>query len=84
MLDTAPPSLLTMPPALEDTLVRPSDALDVACEVFGLTEPVASGMVDALRRPARRAANGECRSTARDAAKDIVKTGAEGRCRRRL
>jgi ABC-type transporter Mla subunit MlaD len=54
------------------TLERPSDALDDAWAALSFTAPAASDVVDALRRPARRTANVDCRSTARDAARDIV------------
>lgn len=60
-----------------ETLVRPSDALDEACAAFSFTAPAASDVVEALRMPARRTANVDCRNTARDAARDIVKS-AEG------
>lgn len=56
------------------TLERPSEALDDACAAFSFTTPVASAVVEALRMPARRTANVDCRSTARDAARDIVKS----------
>jgi hypothetical protein len=55
------------------TLVRPSDALDCACDAFSFTAPAASDVVEALRSPARRTVNVDCRSTARDAARDIVR-----------
>jgi hypothetical protein len=61
-------------PAELETLVRPSDALDEACAALSFTAPAASDVVEALRRPARRTANVDCRSTARDAARDIVKS----------
>jgi hypothetical protein len=62
-----------------ETLVSPSDALDDACAALSFTAPAASDVVEALRTPARRTANVDCRSTARDAANDIVKsvTGVE-------
>jgi hypothetical protein len=56
------------------TLVRPSDALDEACAALSFTAAVASDVVEALRRPARRTANVDCRNTARDAARDIVRS----------
>ena len=65
------------------TLVRPSDALDEASAAFSFTAPAASDVVEALRMPARRTVKVDCRSTARDAAKDIVRAMGEGwrRCR---
>jgi hypothetical protein len=56
------------------TLVRPSDALDEACAALSFTAPAASEVVEALRMPARRTANVDCRNTARDAARDIVES----------
>jgi hypothetical protein len=61
--------------ALDDTLERPSDALDAASDAFSFA---ASVVDEALRMPARRTANCDCRSTTRDAAADIV-TGVRGR-----
>lgn len=55
------------------TLVRPSDALDEASAAFSFTAPAASEVVEALRSPARRAATLDCRATARDTAKDILR-----------
>jgi hypothetical protein len=57
------------------TLLSPSDALDEASDAFSFTAPAASDVLEALRRPARRTANVDCRSTARDAARDIVRAG---------
>jgi hypothetical protein len=66
------------------TLVRPSDAFDEAFDAVSFTVLVASAVVEALRMPARRTANVDCRSTARDAARDILMLikGAEMGCRR--
>ncbi|KAJ8111194.1 hypothetical protein OPT61_g6158 [Boeremia exigua] len=64
------------------TLVRPSDALDWTLEAtspaFSLAAPAASDVVEALRRPARRMANRDWRTSARDAAKDIVMVRRRG------
>lgn len=56
------------------TLVSPSDALDDAWAAFSFTAPPASDVVEALRSPERRTAKVDCRSTARDAARDIVRS----------
>jgi hypothetical protein len=56
------------------TLESPSDALDEAWAALSFTAPAASDVVEALRRPARRTANVDCRNTARDAARDIVRS----------
>lgn len=71
---TAEPTFNAAAPALEVTLERPSDALDEASDAFSFA---ASVVDEALRTPARRTVNLDCRSTARDAAADIV-TGYEG------
>jgi len=63
--------------AFEDASDAFDDALVDASAAFSFTAPVASEVVDALRRPARRTAKVECRSTWRDAARDIV-TGSGG------
>jgi hypothetical protein len=72
-------ALLTVPAALEAaelaelvTLVRPSDALEEASAAFSFAAPATSDVVEALRMPARRMANRDWRTTARDTAKDIV------------
>jgi hypothetical protein len=70
----ASPAFDTAELAELETLVRPSDALDVACAALSFTAPAASDVVEALRMPARRTANVDCRNTARDAARDIVKS----------
>jgi hypothetical protein len=54
------------------TLDRPSDALDDTSAAFSLAAPAACDVVEALRRPARRTANCDWRTTARDATKDMV------------
>lgn len=54
------------------TLERPSDAFDEAWAAVSFTAPAASAVVEALRRPARRTASWECRTTARDAARDML------------
>jgi hypothetical protein len=68
------PTLETAEPAELVTLVRPSDALDWACCAVSFTAPAASDVLEALRTPARRTANVDCRSTARDAARDMVRS----------
>lgn len=84
-MPTSPPACALVAPAASPTLdaaelaelctlERPSDALDDACAAFSFTTPVASAVVEALRMPARRTANVDCRNTARDAARDIVKS----------
>ena len=72
-------ALLTAEPALDaaelaelETLVRPSDAFDCAFDAVSFTVLVASAVVEALRMPARRTANVDCRMTARDAARDML------------
>jgi len=64
------------------TLVRPSDALDwtleAASPAFSFAAPAASEVVEALRRPARRTANRDWRTSARDTAKDIVMVRRRG------
>jgi len=72
-------ALLAAEPALDAaelaelvTLVRPSDAFDCALDAVSFTALVASAVVEALRMPARRTANVDCRNTARDVARDIL------------
>jgi hypothetical protein len=65
----ADPILDTVAEALEETLERPSDALDWTSDAFSFA---ASVVDEALRTPARRTAKRDCRSTTRDAAADIV------------
>lgn len=72
-------ALLTAEPALDAaelaelvTLVRPSEAFDCAFDAVSFTALVASAVVEALRMPARRTANVDCRNTARDAARDML------------
>src|SRR5690348_6114676 len=77
---SAPPALESAFPADEVTLLRPSDALDWSSLAFCLAASAASEVDEALRMPARRTANVECRSTARDAARDIMRDG-RGDCR---
>lgn len=64
------------------TLVRPSDALDwtleAASPAFSFAAPAASDVVEALRMPARRTANRDWRTSARDAAKDMVMVRRRG------
>lgn len=64
------------------TLVRPSDALDwtldEASAAFSFAAPAASDVFEALRTPARRMANRDWRTTARDTAKDIVMVRRRG------
>ena len=73
---------LAAEPAELLTLVRPSDALDwtleAASPAFSFAAPAASEVVDALRMPARRTANRDWRTTARDTAKDIVMVRRRG------
>lgn len=71
-LVAALPTLLAAALAEEVTRLRPSDAFDDASAAFSFAAPAASDVVDALRMPARRTAKVECRSTWRDAARDIV------------
>jgi hypothetical protein len=70
------PTLLAAELADEETRDRPSDALDEtldeASAAFSFAAPAASDVVEALRRPARRTAKVERRSTWREAARDIV------------
>lgn len=80
MLPSAPPTLERADPADEVTLLKPCEAFDCASEAFSLAALATSdGFVEALRTPARRTANLECRSTARDAARDIVTEEEGGR-----
>lgn len=65
----ADPAFERADPADEVTLDSPWEALDWRSDAFSLA---ASGVVEALRMPARRAVNVECRSTARDAARVMV------------
>ena len=67
--ETVDPAFDAAAPALDDTLERPSDALDAASDAFSFA---ASVVDEALRTPARRTANRDCRSTTRDVAADIV------------
>jgi hypothetical protein len=64
------------------TLVRPSEALDETLEeasaAFSFAAPAASDVFEALRMPARRMANRDWRTTARDTAKDIVMVRRRG------
>jgi hypothetical protein len=68
-------------PADEVTRVRPSEALDWAWAAFSFAAPAASDVDEALRIPARRTAKVECRSTARDAARDMATGGDDGKTR---
>jgi hypothetical protein len=76
------PTLLAAALAEEETRDRPSDALedalDDASAAFSLAAPAASDVDEALRRPARRTAKVECRSTWREAARDIVTGSGRG------
>lgn len=72
------PAFESAEPAEEVTRDRPSDALDWKSAAFSFAAAVASEVDEALRMPARRAANVECRSTARDAARDMVTRKEKG------
>lgn len=83
--------MLTAWPALDAaelaelwTLESPSDAFDCAFDAASFTVLVASAVVEALRMPARRTVNVDCRNTARDAARDILMRIERGKmgCRR--
>jgi hypothetical protein len=81
MPEAAEPAFEIADPAEEVTRVSPSDALDWAWETFSFAAPAASEVEEALRMPARRTAKVECRSRARDAARDIATGGEDGKTR---
>lgn len=66
------PTLVMTVPADEVTRDSPSIALDCASAAFFFAAAAASDVEEALRTPARRTADVDCRSITRDAAKDIL------------